>query len=124
MLLVGFINPGARILEIGAGPGRFTIELARLGATGGRARQGARHTRRGNTHPLCRAEGAGEASRNVMPQLTDMLDAHSSSEAGRQVYVPGDLYQGTTAVDHRTPGFRRPRPRTGSFRKRPCIGLL
>ena len=27
-----FIRPGDRILDIGAGPGRFTIELARLGA--------------------------------------------------------------------------------------------
>ena len=32
-LLGRFITPGARVLEIGAGPGRFTIELARLGAT-------------------------------------------------------------------------------------------
>jgi SAM-dependent methyltransferase len=31
-LLARFIEPGARVLEIGAGPGRFTIELARLGA--------------------------------------------------------------------------------------------
>lgn len=28
-----FILPGQRVLEVGAGPGRFTIELARLGAT-------------------------------------------------------------------------------------------
>lgn len=27
-----FIMPGMRVLEVGAGPGRFTIELARLGA--------------------------------------------------------------------------------------------
>ena len=27
-----FVNPGDRVLDIGAGPGRFTIELARLGA--------------------------------------------------------------------------------------------
>lgn len=27
-----FITPGMRVLEVGAGPGRFTIELARLGA--------------------------------------------------------------------------------------------
>ena len=27
-----YIRPGDRVLEIGAGPGRFTIELARLGA--------------------------------------------------------------------------------------------
>lgn len=26
------VHPGARVLEIGAGPGRFTVELARLGA--------------------------------------------------------------------------------------------
>jgi ubiquinone/menaquinone biosynthesis C-methylase UbiE len=31
-LLARFIAPGARVLEIGAGPGRFTIELAKLGA--------------------------------------------------------------------------------------------
>ncbi len=30
--LEGFVNRGGRVLEIGAGPGRFTIELARLGA--------------------------------------------------------------------------------------------
>lgn len=28
-----FIKPGMRVLEIGAGPGRFTLELANLGAT-------------------------------------------------------------------------------------------
>lgn len=28
-----YIEPGARVLEIGAGPGRFTMELASLGAT-------------------------------------------------------------------------------------------
>ncbi|HEX9987131.1 MAG TPA: class I SAM-dependent methyltransferase [Chloroflexia bacterium] len=28
-----YIKPGDRILEVGAGPGRFTIELAKLGAT-------------------------------------------------------------------------------------------
>jgi ubiquinone/menaquinone biosynthesis C-methylase UbiE len=27
-----FVNPGDRVLDIGAGPGRFTLELARLGA--------------------------------------------------------------------------------------------
>jgi ubiquinone/menaquinone biosynthesis C-methylase UbiE len=27
-----FVNPGDRVLDIGAGPGRFTIELARIGA--------------------------------------------------------------------------------------------
>jgi SAM-dependent methyltransferase len=32
-LLAQFITPGTRVLEIGAGPGRFTIELAGLGAT-------------------------------------------------------------------------------------------
>jgi ubiquinone/menaquinone biosynthesis C-methylase UbiE len=31
--LARFIRPGWRVLEIGAGPGRFTIELATLGAT-------------------------------------------------------------------------------------------
>jgi SAM-dependent methyltransferase len=31
--LARFIRPGWRVLEIGAGPGRFTIELAALGAT-------------------------------------------------------------------------------------------
>jgi SAM-dependent methyltransferase len=31
--LARFIQPGWRVLEIGAGPGRFTIELGRLGAT-------------------------------------------------------------------------------------------
>jgi len=31
-LLARFITPGSRVLEIGAGPGRFTVELARLGA--------------------------------------------------------------------------------------------
>jgi SAM-dependent methyltransferase len=31
--LAPFIRPGDRVLEIGAGPGRFTFELARLGAT-------------------------------------------------------------------------------------------
>jgi 2-polyprenyl-3-methyl-5-hydroxy-6-metoxy-1,4-benzoquinol methylase len=31
-LLAETISPGDRVLEIGAGPGRFTIELARLGA--------------------------------------------------------------------------------------------
>lgn len=28
-----YVSPGMRVLEIGAGPGRFTIELARLGAS-------------------------------------------------------------------------------------------
>jgi ubiquinone/menaquinone biosynthesis C-methylase UbiE len=28
-----YIKPGDRVLEVGAGPGRFTIELAKLGAT-------------------------------------------------------------------------------------------
>ena len=27
-----FVRPGDRVLDVGAGPGRFTIELARLGA--------------------------------------------------------------------------------------------
>jgi ubiquinone/menaquinone biosynthesis C-methylase UbiE len=31
-MLRRFINPGARVLEIGAGPGRFTISLAKMGA--------------------------------------------------------------------------------------------
>ncbi len=31
-LLAQYLHPGDRVLEIGAGPGRFTIELARLGA--------------------------------------------------------------------------------------------
>lgn len=31
--LARFVGPGARVLEIGAGPGRFTAEVARLGAT-------------------------------------------------------------------------------------------
>jgi SAM-dependent methyltransferase len=31
-LLAEHIRPGDRVLEVGAGPGRFTIELARLGA--------------------------------------------------------------------------------------------
>ena len=30
--LARFVQPGMRVLEVGAGPGRFTIELARLGA--------------------------------------------------------------------------------------------
>lgn len=30
--LARFVKPGSRVLEIGAGPGRFTIELAKLGA--------------------------------------------------------------------------------------------
>jgi SAM-dependent methyltransferase len=32
-LLREFIRPGMRVLDAGAGPGRFTLELARLGAT-------------------------------------------------------------------------------------------
>ena len=32
-LLREFIRPGGRVLDAGAGPGRFTLELARLGAT-------------------------------------------------------------------------------------------
>jgi hypothetical protein len=28
-----YVRPGARILEVGAGPGRFTVELAGLGGT-------------------------------------------------------------------------------------------
>jgi SAM-dependent methyltransferase len=31
--LARFVRPGARVLEVGAGPGRFTTELAGLGAT-------------------------------------------------------------------------------------------
>ncbi|MFB9629806.1 class I SAM-dependent methyltransferase [Nonomuraea helvata] len=31
--LARFVQPGDRVLEVGAGPGRFTIELAALGAT-------------------------------------------------------------------------------------------
>lgn len=31
--LAGVVQSGARVLEVGAGPGRFTIELAALGAT-------------------------------------------------------------------------------------------
>jgi SAM-dependent methyltransferase len=31
--LARFVKPGHRVLEIGAGPGRFTVELAALGAT-------------------------------------------------------------------------------------------
>jgi 2-polyprenyl-3-methyl-5-hydroxy-6-metoxy-1,4-benzoquinol methylase len=31
-LLADYVRPGDRVLEVGAGPGRFTIELARLGA--------------------------------------------------------------------------------------------
>lgn len=30
--LARFVNPGDRVLEIGAGPGRFTLELIDLGA--------------------------------------------------------------------------------------------
>ncbi|TYB58034.1 class I SAM-dependent methyltransferase [Nonomuraea sp. PA05] len=32
-LLAGLVRPGDRVLEVGAGPGRFTFELAALGAT-------------------------------------------------------------------------------------------
>jgi len=32
--LARFVRPDMRVLEVGAGPGRFTIELARLGARG------------------------------------------------------------------------------------------
>ena len=32
-LLREYIRPGDRVLDAGAGPGRFTLELARLGAT-------------------------------------------------------------------------------------------
>jgi SAM-dependent methyltransferase len=32
-LLEEFVRPGDRVLDAGAGPGRFTLELARLGAT-------------------------------------------------------------------------------------------
>lgn len=32
-LLRRFVQPGWRVLEVGAGPGRFTIELATLGTT-------------------------------------------------------------------------------------------
>jgi SAM-dependent methyltransferase len=32
-LLAEYVRPGDRVLEVGAGPGRFTIELARLGAS-------------------------------------------------------------------------------------------
>jgi GrpB-like predicted nucleotidyltransferase (UPF0157 family)/ubiquinone/menaquinone biosynthesis C-methylase UbiE len=31
-MLEAFVKPGDRVLEVGAGPGRFTIELARIGA--------------------------------------------------------------------------------------------
>ncbi len=31
--LARFVSQGARVLEVGAGPGRFTAELAALGAT-------------------------------------------------------------------------------------------
>jgi SAM-dependent methyltransferase len=31
-MLAAYVRPGDRVLEVGAGPGRFTIELARLGA--------------------------------------------------------------------------------------------
>lgn len=31
-LLAGFVRPGQRVLEVGAGPGRFTIALAEMGA--------------------------------------------------------------------------------------------
>jgi SAM-dependent methyltransferase len=31
-LLAGYLHAGDRVLEVGAGPGRFTVELARLGA--------------------------------------------------------------------------------------------
>ncbi|MCU1673622.1 MAG: Methyltransferase type 12 [Frankiales bacterium] len=31
-LLARFVRPGMRVLEVGAGPGRFTVELAALGA--------------------------------------------------------------------------------------------
>src|SRR6476646_10401116 len=30
-LLAAYVEPGMRVLDAGAGPGRFTIELARLG---------------------------------------------------------------------------------------------
>src|SRR2546426_5625273 len=30
--LAAFVQPGDRVLEVGAGPGRFTVELARIGA--------------------------------------------------------------------------------------------
>ena len=32
-LLSRFVQPGWRVLEVGAGPGRFTIELAAMGTT-------------------------------------------------------------------------------------------
>src|SRR5580693_5548867 len=31
--LTRYIEPGSRVLEIGAGPGRFTLELAQIGAS-------------------------------------------------------------------------------------------
>ena len=32
-MLDDFVSAGDRVLEVGAGPGRFTIELATIGAT-------------------------------------------------------------------------------------------
>ena len=31
-MLEGYVRPGDRVLDAGAGPGRFTLELLRLGA--------------------------------------------------------------------------------------------
>jgi SAM-dependent methyltransferase len=65
-----FVRPGDRVLEVGAGAGRFTVELARIGATvtvtdisPGQLELNAAHTRE-----------AGVADRVVGSFLADVVD--------------------------------------------------
>ena len=65
-----FVSPGDRVLDVGAGPGRFTIELARLGAEVAVADLSPRQLELNREHVI--AEGLEE--RVTERQVADVLD--------------------------------------------------
>lgn len=65
-----FVRPGDGVLDVGAGPGRFTIELARLGAEIAVADLSPRQLELNREH----VEAAGLEHRIVERELADVLD--------------------------------------------------
>jgi ubiquinone/menaquinone biosynthesis C-methylase UbiE len=65
-----FVHPGDRVLDVGAGPGRFTIELARLGANVAVADLSPRQLELNRRH----LEVAGLEERILERAVADVLD--------------------------------------------------
>jgi len=78
-----FVRAGDRVLDLGAGPGRFTIELARLGADVAVADLSPRQLELNREH----VSAAGLEERVVERNLADVLDLSRWDDASFDVTV-------------------------------------